>query len=171
MSTKLSRHVRSLSRQRRLGLLFPAMAAVSLGLIFACAGELPADLKGATGTGGAGTGGTQQTGCDHADQVLSSNCAACHTTASSAFGNLDLISADVGSRLVGVASKGPASPSGCMGKGDLLESGSSPATGILIQKIKKMQTCGTEMPPGSTLAQDDIACLQAWANGLVAGSN
>jgi hypothetical protein len=167
MSMKLSRHVLSPSRQGRLGLLLPALAAVSLGLLFACAGDLPADLKGGgTATGGKSGGG----GCDNAPTIITNQCSTCHASESPSFGNLDLLAPGVATRLVGHAAQGPA-PTGCMGQGNLLETGTVPAKGILIQKINKTQTCGTEMPPGGNLSPSDIACLQAWADGLVAGSN
>ena len=58
----------------------------------------------------------------------------------------------------------------CSGKGNLLDRSKLPATGILIDKIHAQPggVCGSPMPLGGPmLPQEDLDCLQAWANGLV----
>jgi hypothetical protein len=49
-----------------------------------------------------------------------------------------------------------------------LNRGTLPATGIFIDKINFTKGCGSGMPYlTSKMSDADIACLQAWANGLV----
>jgi hypothetical protein len=52
----------------------------------------------------------------------------------------------------------------------LLNLGTLPATGILIDKINFKSTCGASMPYGNPqkLPSTALDCLQAWANGPVA---
>jgi hypothetical protein len=130
---------------------------------------------GVTGTGGAagssGAGGSVPTSCSNAASVLQLNCFQCHSYPPQiVYANLDLQSSGVAARLVGVKAYTGASGA-CAGSGDLLASGTLPATGILIDKINFTQTCGSGMPYGALtpMSASDIACLQAWANGLVAG--
>jgi hypothetical protein len=82
-----------------------------------------------------------------------------------------LMSAGVAQRLVGKPAAAAAGTNGamCTGKGNLLDRGTLPATGILLDKINfRAGVCGSTMPLGGTkLAQADLDCLQAWANGLV----
>ena len=132
----------------------------------ACPGSLSFDYAGMGGSSGGGDDGGVVTSCANAMAVLQTNCGACHTTASPAFANLDLLSANPAARLVGVAGN---SAGMCSGKGNLLNRGAPPATGILIDKITGHQTCGASMPFGaSMLNATDLTCLQQWANGLVA---
>ena len=124
-----------------------------------------------------GMGGSMVTiGCAAATDVLVANCRACHLSPplAASYTSLDLVGADPGPRLVGVAADAAnASTDECTGQGNILNKGTPPATGILIDKIMGTQTCGSPMPMGATLKADDLACLQAWANELVqnAGPN
>jgi hypothetical protein len=122
----------------------------------------------AGGLGGAG--GTVATTCANADTLLRTKCTTCHSSpAPIIYANLDLMSAGVAQRLVGQPAT-TISSGACGGKGNLLDPGVLPATGILIDKINFSQTCGSGMPVGGVvMAPADIDCLQAWANGLVAG--
>lgn len=90
------------------------------------------------------------------------------------FGNLDLEADGVAGRVVGQAAYAEAGGL-CGGMGDLLEPGTLPATGILIDKLRFTQDCGMGMPFGALapLAAAEQECLQTWANGLVmmAGGN
>jgi hypothetical protein len=172
----------SLANLRSASNAIACFALVSSSLAFsACAGNLSFDADagastgGATGAGGsigggAGGGtGNVITSCANAMTVLASNCFDCHGS-SPIYANLDLMSAGVETRLVGVAASVGAPMSMCAGKGNLLNHGTLPATGILIDKINNRQTCGGLMPylAGMTIAAADIDCLQQWANGLVA---
>jgi hypothetical protein len=142
-----------------------ALGASLLGFT-ACPGSLSFDYAGTGGSPGGNDGGVV-TSCANAMAVLQTNCGACHTTASPSFGNLDLISANPAARLVDV---GGSSAGSCSGKGNLLNSGTAPATGILIDKITGHPTCGVSMPFGAAMLNaTDLTCLQQWANGLVAG--
>ncbi len=156
------------SRAIQPALLLASMAAL-LGLA-ACPGSLSFDYNGG-GMGGqnGADAGPIQLSCADSMNVLQTNCLSCHLSPPQAlFASLDLMAANPATRLVGVA----ASSSGlCLGKGNLLNKTTLPATGILIDKINGHQTCGVLMPATGTLMSDtDIACLQAWANGLVSGS-
>jgi hypothetical protein len=135
------------------------------------AGATGAAGDGVTGVGGTtGAGGSVATSCSNAAAVLQTNCLQCHSYPPPiVYANLDLQSSGVATRLVGVKAYTGASGS-CAGMGNLLDSGTLPATGILIDKINFTKTCGSGMPYGALvpMSQTDIDCLQAWANGLVA---
>jgi len=142
---------------------------VAFGLT-GCPGSLGFDADGgSTGVGGS-TGG-QQTSCATSGTVLQMCTLSCHNAVSkAAYANLDLMSDGVAQRLVGQPAA-TANNGLCGGKGNLLNRGTLPATGILIDKISGHQTCGGAMPFGSDngLVGADLDCLQAWANGLVQG--
>ncbi len=150
----------------------------SLLALSACAGSLePGGGGGGTSGGSGGQNGGADAGpivttCANAMTVLQDNCTACHNPgADTIYANLDLMSAGVAGRLVGKPASTSTTANGmCGGKGNLLNSGTLPATGILIDKITNFSNpvCGMGMPyAGSKLAQTDLDCLQAWANGLV----
>jgi hypothetical protein len=150
----------------------------SLLALSACPGSLegpPGGVGGNSGGSGGQTGGDAGpvvTSCANAMTVLSDNCSgSCHNPGADAiYANLDLMSDGVAGRLVGKPASTTTTANGmCGGKGNLLNSGTLPATGILIDKINfKTGVCGSGMPfAGTKLAQTDLDCLQAWANGLV----
>jgi hypothetical protein len=157
--------------------------AASFVLLGACAGSTSVTANDAGG-GSGGTGGSSGShpdagdaasvplSCDNSTLVLQGNCTTCHTAVNVNFAaGLDLDSANVAARLVGkpTATATASNQAMCAGKGNLLNRGTLPATGILIDKIKNAQgICGQSMPlEGAMLAQPDLDCLQAWANGLV----
>jgi hypothetical protein len=127
---------------------------------------------GTTGTTGSTGTGSVPLSCSNAPAILQANCWSCHTSPpQTIYANLDLESSGVAARLVGVAAYTGASGA-CAGRGNLLDPGTLPATGILIEKINFSQTCGSGMPFAALapLSQSDLDCLQAWANGLVASA-
>jgi hypothetical protein len=153
--------------------------AVSLTVLGACAGSTNI-TSGTGGTGGSSSGNPDAShdgasvplSCDNSMLVLENNCTGCHTMLSAPFsGGLDLMSDNVGARLVGkpTATVTSTNQAMCSGKGNLLNRGTLPATGILIDKINQIPgVCGSPMPLGGPkLAPEDLDCLQAWANGLV----
>ena len=165
----LERHHRERRRAvviRYLGNLVSSLCLLACALfgLSGCPGSLDFDPGGGTGAGGSGG---LQTSCAMSATVLGM-CTACHNPGSkSAYANLDLMSDGPAQRLVGVAAATDANGL-CGGKGNLLNRGTTPATGIFIDKISNKQTCGGAMPFGTDgLGATDLACLQAWANGLV----
>jgi hypothetical protein len=153
--------------------------AVSATVAGACAGST--DVRSGTGGAGGSSSGSPDAGpngvsvplsCDNAMLVLEDNCTGCHTTLSAPYvGDLDLSSAGVAQRLVGkpTAAVSATNNALCSGKGNLLNRGTLPATGIFIDKINQIPgVCGNPMPfDAPKLAQPDLDCLQSWANGLV----
>ncbi|HVY39117.1 MAG TPA: hypothetical protein VHM31_14325 [Polyangia bacterium] len=163
---------------------------LAAGALTGCPGSLDPDLMGqppstgsggTTGTGGSmGTGGGSGTNCtgdNDGATIVTNQCTACHsaTAASVLGGGLDLtIDANIKSRLVGV--KSPNSPTGmsmCNGNGTpYLNANSSPATGLLIDKIQKSTPpCGSQMPyllPALPSVQQQ--CLIQWATTLTTGT-
>jgi hypothetical protein len=128
------------------------------------------DPGGAGGMGGGGDG--IQTSCPNAASLIQTSCGSCHASppVAVAYTSLDLLGAGVAARLVGhPADTANASSDQCAGRGNILNIGTLPATGILIDKINGAQTCGVSMPFAAVtpLSASDIACIQAWANGLV----
>jgi hypothetical protein len=132
---------------------------------------------GNTGAGGAaphdgGDAASVPLSCDNSEIVLQVNCTTCHSPGAATFSaGLDLMSDGVAMRLVGkpAATANVNNGAMCAGKGNLLNRGTLPATGILIDKINAITgLCGFPMPlEGDKLQQEDLDCLQAWANGLV----
>jgi hypothetical protein len=137
-------------------------------------------MSGTGGSGGSSSGnpdaghdgGLVPLSCDNAMMVLEDNCIGCHSTLSAPYvGGLDLESAGAAQRLVGKPTATPNAMNNalCSGKGNLLNRGTLPATGVFIDKINQIPgLCGNPMPFGAEkLAQQDLDCLQSWANGLV----
>jgi hypothetical protein len=149
--------------------------AVSLTVLAACPGStnLTADGGGSGGSsGGNPDAASVPLSCDNSTLVLENNCTGCHAMLSAPFsGGLDLDTTGVAQRLVGkpTATMTSSNQAMCGGKGNLLNRGTLPATGVLIDKINQIPgVCGSPMPLGAAkLAQEDLDCLQAWANGLV----
>jgi hypothetical protein len=132
---------------------------------------------GTTGTGGSGTGGTANNDCTGGNDgatIVSTICAAsgCHDTAdANTFGaGLDLtVNSSIGSRLVGVQSPGDINAgAACTGNTEpYLVAQSSPATGLLIDKLNPTPPCGSRMPyVGPALTTTQQTCLIQWATTL-----
>jgi hypothetical protein len=144
------------------------LLAIAAFAVSGCPGELDPDLLNAAGTGG--TGGPQI--CNGAAFMKGAKCsmAGCHYMTSPASG-LDLYSDGVIQRLLGR----PPDPVASMACGQhttpLLVSGSNPATGLLLDKLKDPSPCGLAMPyPGiELLPAADIACIQDWATAVTTG--
>jgi hypothetical protein len=154
----------------------------SLSLLGGCSSSSDSapDAGGSGGSGSGGSGGPHDggdaaavpLGCDNIMLVLGVNCTTCHSPGAAMFSaGLDLMSDGVAQRIVGKPAATVTANNGamCAGKGNLLNRGTLPATGILIDKIKASPgLCGSPMPlEGSELQPEDLDCLQAWANGLV----
>jgi hypothetical protein len=144
------------------------LTVASLG-VSGCPGELDPDLLNARGTGG--TGGTQV--CNGAAFMKGAACsrAGCHFMTDPASG-FDLYSDGVIQRLLGRPPDPATSLSCAQNTTPLLVSGSNPATGLLLDKLKKPAPCGTAMPyPGlEPLPAADIACIQEWATAVTTGA-
>ena len=123
----------------------------------------PGTLDPGVGTGG-GMGGSNNSGCEV--PLLAAKCAlsGCHAAGSPAAG-LDLQSADIGSRLVDHATDDGTVGGMCAGM-KLLNPGTNPATGVLIDKITLADPCGSPMPLGGSLTATEKTCLTDWATGL-----
>jgi hypothetical protein len=131
-------------------------------------------MTGGTGTGG--TGGPNCTGTMDGAALITAHCATigCHDTADANISGagLDLtINTSIGTRLVGVVSPGNTAAGSACGGSTYLQAGSTPAAGLLIDKIKGAQTCGSGMPfPGGAnflLPAAQQACIEQWAEGLI----
>jgi hypothetical protein len=147
-----------------------ALAAATLAL-YGCPGELDPSLTGGTG----GTGGS--TVCDAPSMVLANTdttkgCGdntACHG-ATIHEGGLDLVSAGVIGRLLDKAPN-PATSQACQSvtKAYLI-SNTSPAQGLLLDKLNT-GTCGSPMPfPLGGLPQMQRDCLMQWATAVTTGA-
>jgi len=53
--------------------------------------------------------------------------------------------------------------------GDLLNSGSNPATGLLIDKLASPPPCGMHMPEIGSITSTQASCVQAWATAVTTG--
>jgi hypothetical protein len=126
-----------------------------------CAGSLDPGVTGNGGGGLGGAGGGSGAACQ--DTIFMNQCVSCHNSVSPTAG-LDLQSANIPVRLVGVAT---GAGSACPG-GTLLVANVNPASGVFIDKITNdPPTCGgSVMPFGQKMNATDIACLTTWANGI-----
>ncbi|HET6285095.1 MAG TPA: hypothetical protein VFH73_29325 [Polyangia bacterium] len=114
-------------------------------------------------------------GCDRAQTILAA-CLACHSTATAATnGGFDMEVTDWDKKLVGMSTPVTApSTSLCKGKNLVfLEARTLPARGLFLDKIRlAMPPCGVQMPRLlPKLGTQDTACIEAWANGIVAASS
>jgi hypothetical protein len=153
---------------------------VGLGLLVtaAVAGCGPGSLSPEFTDGGDASSvdmGAPVLGCDRAKTLLAA-CLACHSTAAAATnGGFDMEATDWDKRLVGMST--PANAPGtslCKGKNLVfLEANTQPARGLFLDKIRlAMPPCGVQMPRLlPKLSAQDTACIEAWANGIVAASS
>ncbi len=137
-------------------------------LITGCAGSLSDPDRFQSGDDGAGDGGGADAapdptggcppGTDVPTDILAARCAGsvCHDNDAPAAG-LDLGSADVASRLVDVAS-------GCNDL--LLIDSANPGGSYLIEKLQPTPTCGSRMPLGGALSDEELACVEEWVGSL-----
>jgi hypothetical protein len=100
---------------------------------------------------------------------------ACHDSKGSA-ANFDMTTAGWQNRLVGKLPAGGGTLASMCKPGagantPYLVAGSSPATGLFLEKINANPPCGVRMPNlGSPFNATELACVQSWANGLVAAA-
>jgi hypothetical protein len=121
----------------------------------------------------AGTGATDgNMPCD-APALLSSACGVCHDNGGLLSAGLNLVDMEgLADRLVDqIPPGGPSSI--CEGvTTPYLRKGSSPADGLLIDKLMNAKPeCGVQMPYGApeTWSADDMTCLLGWATSITAG--
>jgi hypothetical protein len=53
----------------------------------------------------------------------------------------------------------------CAGEGPIIDP-DDPSASVLVQKVDGSATCGSPMPIGGTLTDDEIACIEEWIGGL-----
>ena len=135
-------------------------------------GSTPSGTGGAPADSDAGTGAADvppQASCPTGFDVLAmfkDRCGGCHGAAAPTK-NLDLVTAGLGARTVGVVStcnKKPlisSSLAGALASGHLLDKLAGPVTG-----------CGVQMPAGGTpLSAAEMACVQEWALAAIQTAN
>ena len=155
-------------------------AALVLIASLGCAGSLDPKEFPATGSSGGAGGGASAAICvgdlDGATIVMTS-CAVvgCHDAADASFSGagLDLtIDPTISSRLVGATSPGDTDAGSLCGGNETpyLNASSSPATGLLIDKLAPDPPCGSRMPQGGALTSQQRTCLIAWATTLTAAN-
>jgi hypothetical protein len=162
--------------------IFVTAAAIAVGAM-GCGGG--SDATGAGGSGGAGSGGR----CD-AQPIFAMKkhgactvVGVCHDSLGTA-ANFNMATAGWETRLVGRAPPGgsavkgtydsmcsPISTPAVLGQ-VYLKAGSNPAAGLFLDKLMgNPPACGAHMPNlGEALSTAELACVQDWANGLVAAA-
>jgi hypothetical protein len=131
--------------------VFTGLAALtSIALLAGCPGKLrePERFR----DGGAADSGTN---CpDVPTEVFAKKCAgsSCHSGATPA-SNLDLVSPDVASRVVGKTALACKAP---------LADPADPEASVIFIKISPGDMCGSRMPLGAALPDDEIACVKDW---------
>lgn len=142
-----------------------AVATLAVALVFAC--YTGPSIEGAPGGVGGGGGSVAPSGCSATlasiqEKVFLAKCASagCHGASKPASG-LDLISAGVEARLVGV-------PSTCADH--LLVAPGNPDASLLVDKLVSAEpTCGGDrMPVDGVLDEADVACVKTWIASLPA---
>jgi hypothetical protein len=124
---------------------------------------------------GCGSGGASTTSCDTKKIFSTCGTVGCHNAANPA-ANFDMTSTGWEMALVGHAPVGggpPNSVSLCFNMNhNYLDANSSPATGLFLDKLSKNPPgCGAVMPNiGPRLTAAEMACVQTWANDLVAAA-
>jgi hypothetical protein len=163
---------------------FPPPVSGAAGSPSGAAGTGAAGM-GAAGTGAAGTGAGGAVTCDvtpflgdgntNAGKYFCSTNGVCHDTKGSA-ANLDLGSAGLAARLVGVVPKGggAVTPSVCAADAaeknmPYITKGSPTGAGLLLSKLMGA-VCnpgGMQMPTlGPKVTATDLTCFQQWATAL-----
>jgi hypothetical protein len=162
------------------------LSLIAIGMLMltalGCAGSLPPELAGGGGSGGGtggmmgGTdGGTPPPGCANATSIfMNHQCTAlCHLSANAAGlgGGFDMTGTGFPQRLVGGMPVAGNKDEMCAGMNKIyLVAGMQPAQGLFLDKLKATPPCGKQMPSGlGMLAQDEIDCIQKWANNVVGG--
>ncbi len=173
------------------GLVGAVSALIAATTLSGCPGTLDPEIVkmlgsgGSTGTGGStGSGGSSNcTGNNDINYIIAgssnsfacaqSNCHVPGALSADISGGLDLtLDANVGSRLIDMNVGTSGNDSMCVGKGNYLDAKSNPPTGLLMTKISSSPPCGDRMPwPGGQVApaltSQQIACVSAWAEGLI----
>jgi hypothetical protein len=135
------------------------------GVAAGCAGSLDPSIFASSGTGGTGGG----TVCNAATTVIQPMCGipGCHGTTAPASG-LDLTATGLVARLLDM--KPTAASQLCASNTTpFLQSASSPATGLFLQKLTATPPCGVQMPQGGMLGASDMTCVNAWATAVTTG--
>ena len=139
-----------------------------------CAGNIDPSLlpQGSGGTGSPqGTAGTSGgTACNAPAMVLSTaRCAGAGCHSSTQPQGVDLMSPGLVARLLNVKpTTGACMPGGMA----YLTPGSTPATGLLLDKLKATPSCGLTMPfggLGGALNDSELACVNDWATAVTTG--
>jgi hypothetical protein len=122
-------------------------------------------------TGSAGTSGV----CDAPKMVLASDTcslAGCHSAGTQGGAGLDFASPGVVGRLLNVGPSTKANAGAmCQSAGKpYLVSGSSPAVGLLMDKLSPSTlSCGLPMPVIGMLSATQMSCLTEWATAVTTG--
>lgn len=131
--------------------LFTGVALSWAVLLAGCPGELRD--PGRFTDGGAAGGGSNN--CpDVPTEIFAKKCAGstCHG-GMTPVSNLDLVADGVASRVVGKAAVG------CKGS---LADPAAPEASVIYIKIAPGDTCGSRMPLGAPLSDEEIACVKDW---------
>lgn len=132
---------------------------VCAGLLAACPGSLDKSKFGDAAV--AEDAAVADAGaCDPITTIFPTRCATigCHD-ATAKQGGLDLASADVAARLVGVNATG--------GAGQLIDR-SNPDRSVIYSKVTASPPFGARMPTAGPLSDAEIECIHAWAARLAA---
>lgn len=111
-------------------------------------------------------------GCARADTIFMNKCVPCHSTSTApSFGGFDMEKLGWAQAMIGGLIPDNAPPANtCKGKGFVfLEVGTQPARGLFLDKFNPTPPCGVRMPQVGTITAAEVACIQDWANNIVAG--
>lgn len=132
--------------------LFTGVALSWAVLLAGCPGKLlnPERFK----DGGAAGGGSNIDCPDVPTEIFAKKCAgsSCHSGMTPA-SNLDLVADGVASRVVGKAAVA------CKGS---LADPASPEASVIYIKVAPGDMCGSRMPLGNSLSDEEIACVKSW---------
>jgi hypothetical protein len=137
----------------------PILLVALLAPLGGCPGELGDPNRFLDGfEGGAqGCGDVQKT-------IIETNCTPCHSTAESG-GGVDLVSPDVGSRLIGKRAS-----LACATSSRFLIDPENPSESLILHKLEESPECGVRMPLGpDPLSEAQKSCMRLWVEALVTG--
>jgi hypothetical protein len=120
----------------------------------------PAGAGGGAPVAAGGSGGGDPPGCD-GFAILESSCgqSSCHGAGSGQSGFAE--SEDVARTFVGQSG----STDACATEGPLFDP-ANPTDSVVIQKLTDDPPCGSKMPFGPALSEEDVSCLEEWIGAL-----
>lgn len=128
------------------------------GITGTSGGTQPTNGGGPTGSGGTTSSVPPDPPCVTA--LMRSRCTLCHNQSTASMpesGGIDLSGSGLGAMLTAKTS------ANC---GGLVIDPANPETSLMMKKVDRTTTCGSPMPVGGTLTEEELTCMQNWMKAL-----